>query len=376
MALVLKDRVLETSNTTGTSDFLCGGAQTGFQTWSVIGNGSTAYYCIQGKNTDGSLTGEWEVGLGTYSSATNTVARTTVYESSNSNALVNFSAGAKDIYLDYPAEAINAGLGVTQVTGTAPITSSGGTTPAIGLPKSTSTVDGYLSSTDWTTFNGKQPAGSYAPATSGTSILYGNGAGGFSSVTIGTNLTFTAGTLNATAGGGSGTVTSVSGAGTVNGLTLTGTVTTSGSLTLGGTLSLVSPPAIGGTTPAQITGTNIIANTQVYTLQVTPTALTATGTLTIANLLTNIITVTSATAVSLTLPTGTLTDAGILAGAGATNNSFNWSIINLGSSAGIVTLVAGTAHTIVGLVTIPISSQAMFRTRKTAANTYVTYRIA
>ena len=58
-----------------------------------------------------------------------------------------------------------------------------------------------------------------------------------------------------------GTVTSVSGTGTVNGLTLTGTVTTSGSLTLGGTLDLSSPPAIGGTTPAAITGTTITANT-------------------------------------------------------------------------------------------------------------------
>lgn len=56
-----------------------------------------------------------------------------------------------------------------------------------------------------------------------------------------------------------GTVTSVSGTGTVNGLTLTGTVTSNGSLTLGGTLDLSSPPAIGGTTPAAITGTTITA---------------------------------------------------------------------------------------------------------------------
>jgi hypothetical protein len=60
-----------------------------------------------------------------------------------------------------------------------------------------------------------------------------------------------------------GTVTSVGGTGTVNGLTLTGTVTTSGSLTLGGTLDLSSPPAIGGTTPAAITGTTITATNYV-----------------------------------------------------------------------------------------------------------------
>jgi hypothetical protein len=63
-------------------------------------------------------------------------------------------------------------------------------------------------------------------------------------------------------GTGAGTVTSVSGAGTVNGLSLTGTVTSSGNLTLGGTLDLSAPPAIGGTTPAAITGTTVTANTK------------------------------------------------------------------------------------------------------------------
>jgi hypothetical protein len=85
------------------------------------------------------------------------------------------------------------------------------------------------------------------------------------SLVQGTNVTITGSwpnqTINATAGG-SGTVTSVGGTGTVNGLTLTGTVTTSGNLTLGGTLDLSAPPAIGGTTPAAITGTTVTANTK------------------------------------------------------------------------------------------------------------------
>jgi len=119
---------------------------------------------------------------------------------------------------------------------------------------------------------------------------------------------------------------------------------------------------------------NLVYGNKFFT-QNNPTAITATSTLTIAQLLTNIITVTSAIAVSLTLPTGTLTDAGILAGALPINTAFDFTIINLGSSVGIVTLVAGTDHTIIGLATIPIVSQATFRTRKTAANTYVTYRI-
>jgi hypothetical protein len=110
----------------------------------------------------------------------------------------------------------NKGSGtVTSVTGTAPVVSSGGTTPAISMAAASTSVSGYLTSTDWNTFNGK----------------------------------------------GSGTVTSVGGTGTVNGLTLTGTVTTSGNLTLGGTLNLSAPPAIGGTTAAAITGTTITAST-------------------------------------------------------------------------------------------------------------------
>lgn len=110
--------------------------------------------------------------------------------------------------------------------------------------------------------------------------------------------------------------------------------------------------------------------------QGTPTALTATGTLTIAQLLTGIITVTSASAVASTLPTGTLTDAGLGAGTLAVGQSFDWVVINLGSSSGVVTMTAGTDHTIVGLATMAINTSAQWRTRKTAANTFVTYRIS
>lgn len=109
--------------------------------------------------------------------------------------------------------------------------------------------------------------------------------------------------------------------------------------------------------------------------QVAPTAKTGSATLTIAELLTKLITATSASAVGLTLPTGTLTDAGLGSGTMAVDQSFTWGIINLGSSSGVVTLTAGTDHTIVGLATLAINTSAQFRTRKTAANTFVTYRI-
>ena len=82
---------------------------------------------------------------------------------------------------------------VTSVTGTAPVSvATGTTTPVISMAAATGSVNGYLTSTDWTTFNSK------APATSGTSILYGNGSGGFSNVTVGSGLSFSTGTLSAT----------------------------------------------------------------------------------------------------------------------------------------------------------------------------------
>jgi len=98
MALVVKDRVNETSTTTGAGTFTLAGAVTGFQSFSAIGNGNTTYYTIvlQGGT-------EWEVGLGTYTSSGTTLSRTTVLSSSNSGSLVNFSAGTKNVFCDYPA---------------------------------------------------------------------------------------------------------------------------------------------------------------------------------------------------------------------------------------------------------------------------------
>jgi hypothetical protein len=98
MALVLKDRVKESSTTTGTGTFTLAGASTGFQAFSVIGNGNTTYYTIalQGGS-------EFEVGIGTYTLSGTTLSRTTVLASSNSGNLVNFSAGTKDVFCDYPA---------------------------------------------------------------------------------------------------------------------------------------------------------------------------------------------------------------------------------------------------------------------------------
>jgi hypothetical protein len=110
MALVLADRVKETTTTTGTGTVTLLGAATGFQSFAAIGNGNITYYTIAGQTGS-----EWEVGIGTYTLSGTTLSRTTVLSSSNSGSLVNFSAGTKDVFVTYPAEftanAIGGGVG-------------------------------------------------------------------------------------------------------------------------------------------------------------------------------------------------------------------------------------------------------------------------
>lgn len=99
MAFVLADRVKETTTTTGTGTITLAGAQLGYQSFSAIGNGNVTYYTIAGQGTS-----EWEVGIGTYTSSGTTLSRDTILASSNSGSAVNFSAGTKDVWCDYPAK--------------------------------------------------------------------------------------------------------------------------------------------------------------------------------------------------------------------------------------------------------------------------------
>lgn len=97
MALVVKDRVKESSTTVGTGSISLSGTSTGYQTFSsAIGNGNTTYYTIllQGGS-------EWETGLGTVSAGS--ISRDTILGSSNGGSVVNLSAGTKDVWCDYPA---------------------------------------------------------------------------------------------------------------------------------------------------------------------------------------------------------------------------------------------------------------------------------
>jgi len=100
MAFVLNDRVKETSTTTGTGTFSLAGAETGFESFvSGVGNANVTYYAI---SNDG--TAEFEVGIGTVTSGSpDTLSRDTIISSSNSDALVNFSAGTKTVFCTLPA---------------------------------------------------------------------------------------------------------------------------------------------------------------------------------------------------------------------------------------------------------------------------------
>ena len=100
MALVIADRVKETTTTTGTGAISLAGAATNFRAFSsVMSNADTTYYAIIDDTNNA-----FEIGLGTYASSGNTITRTTVLTSSNSNNAVDFGSGSKDVFLTYPAD--------------------------------------------------------------------------------------------------------------------------------------------------------------------------------------------------------------------------------------------------------------------------------
>ena len=139
MALVVKDRVKETTTTTGTGALSLAGAETNFIAFSAaLSDGDTTYYAIVDSTND-----DFEVGLGTYASGGNTLTRTTVLASSNAGSAVNLSAGTKDVFVTYPADKsvyLDSSGNIASVTitsadingGTIDGTTIGGTTAAAG----------------------------------------------------------------------------------------------------------------------------------------------------------------------------------------------------------------------------------------------------
>jgi hypothetical protein len=239
-------------------------AGTGLSGGTITSSGTIAI-----DSTVATLTGTQTLTNKTISGANNTLSN--IGNSSLTNSAITINGTSTSL-----GGSISVGT-VTSVTGTAPISSSGGNTPAISISQATTSTNGYLSSTDWNTFNNKQPAGTYVTSVSGTTgrITSSGGTtpaidlasgvatpgttGSSSLIPVITIDTYGRVTSITTASNPQGTVTSVSGTGTVSGISLSGTVTSSGNLTLGGTLDLSSPPVIGGTAANTITGTTITA---------------------------------------------------------------------------------------------------------------------
>lgn len=205
MALVIADRVRETSTTTGTGTLTLAGAVSGFQTFSTaIGNTNTCYYTI----VNGS---EWEVGLGTV--AAGTLARTTVLKSSNAGSAVNFSAGSKDVFGTYPADkAVDTDITQTLINKTLTnptVTNYVESLVAIGTVTTTNTISLTSGTVQTATLTASTACTFTMPtATAGKSFILllkqaastGNGTATFTSVKWGTagapTITATAGKMD------------------------------------------------------------------------------------------------------------------------------------------------------------------------------------
>lgn len=154
MALVFNDRVLETSTTTGTGAFTLAAAITGYQRFAdACSTSDTCYYFIQAVDANGNPSGDWETGLGTYSSA-NTLTRTTPQQSSNADAAVDFAAGTKYVAITASAAFINTlyRSGGTDVavadggTGASSAATARSNLSAAALSQTTECIAGFIAS--------------------------------------------------------------------------------------------------------------------------------------------------------------------------------------------------------------------------------------
>ena len=239
MAFKLADRVKQTATTTGTGNFTLSATPTGYRAFSsVLSTNDTTYYTIAHQTAN-----EWEVGYGTYSAA-NTLARTKVISSSNSNNAVNFTAGTKDVFITNPAMGANSNIAIgTAITyfqnaysqgvvigegalssgsnnvviGYSAYTSSA--TDSVALGHNSSVYSGTQSVSigkNTTSRNYATAVGAYTSATSDYGIAIGflAGIGAAYNVTIGSNSAATSN--NSVAVGGGSQARDYSASGTTN----------------------------------------------------------------------------------------------------------------------------------------------------------------
>jgi hypothetical protein len=190
MALVLADRVKDTTTTTGTGSVtLSGSPPAGFQSFgAAIGNGNTTYYTISGGS-------QWEVGVGTYNSTGVVLNRDTVLSSSNSGSLVNFSAGTKDVFVTYPAEKSvnedatgNVNISITGNAATATQATNLAAGAAGSVPYQTAAnTTAFVATASGVFVGGTTPSFSTTPTLTGTNFTaIPNAALSNSAVTVGT----------------------------------------------------------------------------------------------------------------------------------------------------------------------------------------------
>jgi len=267
-------------------------------------------------------------------------ASTTIPTTALSGTITNAQLANSSITINGTAVSLGGSTNVgtvTSVTATAPISvTNGTTTPAISISQASSTTNGYLSSTDWNTFNSKQPSGTYVTSVSGTTGRI-TSSGGITPIIDLASGVVTAGTTGSstlipvvtvdtygrvtnitTASNPQGTVTSVSGTGTVNGITLTGTVTSSGSLTLGGTLGGIANSQL---TNSTISGISLGSNLASLTIGtgLSGTSYNGSTAITIAN--TGVLSVTGTSPVSASTTSGATT-VSLSSGYGDTQNPY------------------------------------------------------